>query len=84
MVMGVLFLPARRANHWQAWALLAGFGASGLAIPVYRMKKDPKLWVPRMYRGPTAEKETSQSTIVCIAATGFVALFLGPALDQGS
>ncbi len=36
IVMGaLLFLPAWTLNYWQAWAFLAVFGASGLAITVY-------------------------------------------------
>jgi len=60
IVMGaLLFLAAGTLNYWQAWAFLAVFGASGLVIIVYLMKKDPKLLERRMSAGPTAEQRTS-------------------------
>ncbi|MDB5990793.1 MAG: hypothetical protein JWQ10_2196, partial [Herbaspirillum sp.] len=44
LVMAVLlFVPAWSFDFWQAWVLLAVFGASSLAITLYLMKKDPQL-----------------------------------------
>src|SRR5580704_7278144 len=78
----LLFLPAWTLNYWQAWAFLAVFGASALAITLYLMKKDPKLLERRVHAGPTAEKETSQKIIQSITALGFMAMLVLPALDQ--
>jgi protein-S-isoprenylcysteine O-methyltransferase Ste14 len=83
LVMGaLLFVPAGTINYWQAWAFLAVFGASALAITLYLMKKDPKLLERRVYAGPTAEKETSQKIIQSITALGFMAMLVLPALDH--
>jgi protein-S-isoprenylcysteine O-methyltransferase Ste14 len=83
VVMGaLLFLPAWTLNYWQAWAFLALFGVSGLAITVYLMKKDPRLLERRMLGGPMAEKEASQKIIMSLASIGFVALLVVSALDH--
>jgi hypothetical protein len=78
----LLFLPARTLDYWQAWAFLAVFGVSSLAITLYLMKKDPKLLERRMQGGPTAEKEWSQKIIQTITAIMFVAILVVPALDH--
>src|ERR1700686_2039765 len=82
VMAALLFLPAGTLNYWQAWAFLAVFGASALAITLYLMKKDPKLLERRVHAGPTAEKETSQKIIQSITALGFMAMLVLPALDQ--
>ncbi len=83
LVMGaLLFLPAWTLDYWQAWAFLAVFGASALAITLYLMKKDPKLLERRVHAGPTAEKETSQKIIQSITALGFMAMLVVPGLDH--
>ena len=82
VMAALLFLPAGTLDYWQAWALLAVFGASALAITLYLMKKDPKLLERRVYAGPTAEKETSQKIIQSITAAGFCATLVVPALDH--
>jgi protein-S-isoprenylcysteine O-methyltransferase Ste14 len=83
LVMGaLLFVPAGTLNYWQAWAFLAVFGASALAITLYLIKKDPKLLERRVHAGPTAEKETSQKIIQSITALGFMAMLVLPALDH--
>jgi protein-S-isoprenylcysteine O-methyltransferase Ste14 len=83
LVMGaLLLLPAWTFDYWQAWAFLAVFGASALAITLYLMKKDPKLLERRVHAGPTAEKETSQKIIQSITALGFMAMLVLPALDH--
>jgi protein-S-isoprenylcysteine O-methyltransferase Ste14 len=69
-------------NYWQAWAFLAVFGASALAITLYLMKHDPKLLERRVYAGPTAEKESSQKIIQSITSLGFIAMLVLPALDH--
>jgi protein-S-isoprenylcysteine O-methyltransferase Ste14 len=78
----LLFLPARTLDYWQAWAFLAVFGVSALAITLYLMEKDPKLLERRVHAGPTAEKETSQKIIQSITALGFMAMLVLPALDH--
>jgi protein-S-isoprenylcysteine O-methyltransferase Ste14 len=83
VVMAVLlFVPAWTFDFWQAWVLLAVFGASSLAITLYLMKKDPQLLARRVRGGPTAEKETSQKIIQCLTAIMFVAILVAPALDH--
>ena len=78
----LLFLPAWTLDYWQAWAFLAVFGASALAITVYLIEKDPKLLERRMYAGPTAEKERSQKIIQTITAIGFIGMLIVPALGH--
>jgi protein-S-isoprenylcysteine O-methyltransferase Ste14 len=83
LVMGaLLFLPAWTLDYWQAWAFLAVFGVSALAITLYLMKKDPMLLERRMQGGPTAEKEWSQKIIQTITAIMFIAMLVVPALDH--
>jgi len=84
VMAAMLFLPAWTLDYWQAWAFLAVFGASALAITVYLMKKDPKLLEQRVYAGPTGEKERSQKIIQTITAIGFIAMLIIPALDHRS
>jgi protein-S-isoprenylcysteine O-methyltransferase Ste14 len=83
LVMAALvFLPARTASYWQAWAFLAVFGASAVAITLYLTKKDPKLLERRVYAGPTAEKGTNQKIIQTITSIGFAGLLVVSALDH--
>jgi protein-S-isoprenylcysteine O-methyltransferase Ste14 len=83
LVMGaLLFLPAWTFDYWQAWAFIAVFGVSALAITLYLIKKDPKLLERRVHAGPTAETETSQKIIQSITALGFMAMLVLPALDH--
>ncbi len=81
VMAALLFLPARTLDYWQAWAFLAIFGASALAITVYLMKNDPKLLERRVYAGPTAEKETSQRIIQFVTSIWFIAILVVSALD---
>jgi protein-S-isoprenylcysteine O-methyltransferase Ste14 len=78
----LLFLPAWTFDYWQAWAFLAVFFSSAMAITAYLMKKDPKLLRRRVHAGPTAEKETSQKIIQSITSLGFIAMLVVPALDH--
>jgi protein-S-isoprenylcysteine O-methyltransferase Ste14 len=78
----LLFLPAWTFDYWQAWAFLAVFFSSAMAITAYLMKKDPKLLGRRVHAGPTAEKETSQKIIQSITSLGFIAMLVIPALDH--
>ena len=78
----LLFLPAWTFDYWQAWAFLAVFFSSAMAITAYLMKKDPKLLGRRVHAGPTAEKETSQKIIQTITSLGFIAMLVIPALDH--
>jgi protein-S-isoprenylcysteine O-methyltransferase Ste14 len=82
VMAALLFLPAWTLDYWQAWAFLAVFGASALAITLYLMKKDLKLLERRVHAGPTAEKEMSQKIIQSITALGFMAMLVLPALDH--
>jgi len=82
VMAALLFVPAWTLDYWQAWAFLAVFGVSALAITLYLMKKDPKLLERRVHAGPTAEKETSQKIIQSITALGLMATLVLPALDH--
>jgi protein-S-isoprenylcysteine O-methyltransferase Ste14 len=82
VMTALLFIPAWTLDYWQAWAFLAVFFSSALAITVYLMKKDPKLLGRRVHAGPTAEKETSQKIIQSITSLGFIAMLVIPALDH--
>ena len=82
VMAALLFLPAGTLDYWQAWAFLAVFGVSALAITLYLMKKDPKLLERRVQAGPTAEKERSQKIIQSISTVMFIAMLVVPALDH--
>jgi protein-S-isoprenylcysteine O-methyltransferase Ste14 len=82
VMAALLFLAAWTLGYWQAWAFLAVFGASALAITLYLMKKDPKLLERRVHGGPTAEKETNQKIIQTITSIGFAAILVVSALDH--
>jgi protein-S-isoprenylcysteine O-methyltransferase Ste14 len=82
VMAALLFLPAWTLAYWKAWAFLAVFAASALAISLYLMKKDPKLLARRMSGGPTAEKETNQKIIQTITSIGFTAILVVSALDH--
>jgi protein-S-isoprenylcysteine O-methyltransferase Ste14 len=82
VMAALLFIPAWTLDYWQAWAFLAVFGASALAITLYLMKKDRKLLERRLSAGPNAEKETSQKIIQTISSIGFSATLVVSALDH--
>jgi len=82
VMAALLFVPAWTLIYWQAWAFLAVFGASSLAITLYLMTKDPKLLERRVHAGPMAEKETSQKIIQTITAIGFCAVLVVSALGH--
>ena len=77
-----LFLSAGTSGYWQAWAFLAVFGVSSLAITLYLMKKDPGLLERRLRGGPTAEKETSQKIIQSLTSLMFIAMLVTAGLDH--
>jgi protein-S-isoprenylcysteine O-methyltransferase Ste14 len=78
----LLFISAWTLDYWEAWAFLAVYFASSLAITLYLMKKDPKLLERRMRGGPTAEKEPTQKIIMLFASLGFIGLIVLSALDH--
>ena len=83
LVMGALtFIPAQTFDYWQAWAFLAVFGASALAVTLYLMKHDPKLLERRTQGGPVSERETTQKVIQSITALGFASIPVASALDH--
>ena len=82
VMAALLFLPAWTLGYWRAWAFLAVFGASALAITLYLLKKDSKLLERRVCAGPTAGKETSQKIAQTIASIGFAAILIVSALDH--
>jgi protein-S-isoprenylcysteine O-methyltransferase Ste14 len=82
VMAALLFLPAWTLSYWQAWAFLAVFGVSAVAITLYLIEKDPKLLERRVYAGPMAEKETSQKIIQTITSISFAGLLVVSALDH--
>jgi protein-S-isoprenylcysteine O-methyltransferase Ste14 len=82
VMAALLFIPSWTLDYWQAWAFLAVFFSSALAITAYLMKKDPQLLGRRVHAGPAAEKETSQKIIQSITSLGFIAMLVIPALDR--
>ena len=83
IVMGLaLFLPAGTLAYGQAWAFLAVFFVSVLAITLYLMKNDPALLERRTQAGPVAEKEKGQQIIQSVAGLAFIAMFIFPGLDH--
>jgi protein-S-isoprenylcysteine O-methyltransferase Ste14 len=82
VMAGLVFGAAGTVDYWEAWVFLGVFGASGLAITVYLMKKDPKLLARRVSGGPTAEKEATQKIIQTFTALGFIAMLIVPGLDH--
>ena len=82
VMAALLFIPAWTLAYWQAWAFLAVFGGSSLAITLYLMKKDPQLLERRMRGGPVAEKEMRQKIIQTLTAIMFIAMLVVPALDH--
>lgn len=44
VMAALLFVPVGTLDYCQAWAFLAVFGSSAVAITLYLMKKDPTLW----------------------------------------
>ena len=82
VMAAMLFISAWTLDYWQAWAFLAVFFSSALAITAYLMKKDRELLRRRVHAGPTAEKETSQKIIQSITSLGFIAMLVIPAFDR--
>src|ERR1700732_3341887 len=82
VMAALLFLPAWTLGYWRAWAFLAVFGASALAITLYLLTKDSKLLERRGCAGPTTGKETSQKIAQTIASIGFAAILIVSALDH--
>ena len=78
----LLFATAGTLAYWQAWAFLAVYFASSLALTLYLMKKDPALLARRMSGGPFAEKQPVQKIIMGVASLGFVGLLVVPAVDH--
>lgn len=83
IVMAVLlFISAGTIDYWQGWLFMAVFVGASAAITVYLAIKDPQLLERRMSAGPTAEKEPIQKILMFFAMTGFIALFVFPAIDH--
>lgn len=76
------FGPARTFDYWQAWAFLAVWLASSVAVTLYLLKNNRALLERRMRGGPTAEKEPVQKIIMVIASVGFIAVTLVPGFDR--
>ena len=76
VIAAALFVPARTLDYWQAWMVLATFGASNLAITIYLAVRDPALLARRTKAGPIAEPTLAQKIIQSIASLAFVAVFV--------
>jgi protein-S-isoprenylcysteine O-methyltransferase Ste14 len=85
VMAALLFLPAWTLSYWQAWAFLAVFGVSAIAITVYLTKRDPKLLERRMHAGPTAVISTGPYKLVRHPMyMGALFLLVGIPLSLGS
>lgn len=82
LMAAALFLPAWSLRYWQAWAFLAVFSVSVIAITLYLVKRDPQLLARRVRGGPVAEKERTQQIIQSVAGLAFLALFVVSSLDH--
>ncbi len=82
VIGAALFVPAGTLDYWQAWAFLAVFGLSTIAITLYLAKRDPALLERRVKAGPVAERERRQKVIQSFAALVFIGVFVVCALDH--
>ncbi|HEY6983098.1 isoprenylcysteine carboxylmethyltransferase family protein [Reyranella sp.] len=78
----LLFGPSWTFDYWQAWAFLAVYFASSLALTIYLIRNDPDLLERRMRGGPLAERQPAQRVIMLFASAGFLGLLLLPAFDR--
>jgi len=76
----LVFIPAGTLRYWQGWLFLAVFFASGVSHTLYGMKNDPALLERRLAGGPTAERSSTQRTIMLFISLGFIGLLVVPAL----
>ena len=79
---GVLFLPAKTFQYWQAWVYIAVFAVASAAITIYLMKKDTALLQRRVNAGPADEKRPIQKIIQTVAQVAFLAIFVVSAFDH--
>lgn len=77
-----LFASAGTVRYPQAWAFLAVFAASSLAITLYLMARDPALLRRRVRGGPAAEQHARQRLIQAAASIAFLAMMIASALDH--
>jgi protein-S-isoprenylcysteine O-methyltransferase Ste14 len=82
VVTATLFLSAWTLDYWQAWAFLAVFFGSSLAITIYLIQNDPKLLDRRVAAGPLNEKTTSQKIIQSFASMAFLLVIAFPVFDR--
>jgi protein-S-isoprenylcysteine O-methyltransferase Ste14 len=82
-VVGVLiFGAAGTLRYPAAWAFMALFFGSSLAITLYLMRRDPELLARRVKAGPVAEQRASQRLIQLRASAAFLAIIAVPELDH--
>ena len=81
-IAAAVMIPAGTVAYWQAWAFLATFGASSLAITIYLAVRDPALLARRVAAGPVAEQQRSQQVIQSLASLAFLAVFVIAGLDR--
>jgi protein-S-isoprenylcysteine O-methyltransferase Ste14 len=82
VMAALIFVPAGTLDYWQAWALLALFGATSLAAVVHLNLTDPDLLHRRLRGGPMAETRLSQKIIMWIASGGYCLLLVASGLDH--
>jgi len=78
----VVFVSAGTLDYWQAWAAMAIWFVSGLAITLYLIKYNPALLVRRTEIGPGSEKGARQKLIVYAMITSYFAGAVVPGLDH--
>jgi protein-S-isoprenylcysteine O-methyltransferase Ste14 len=79
VMSALLFAVAGSLAYWQGWVFLAVFFTANTAIFLYLLRNDPALLERRMKR---AEGEKRQRVIRMFLAIAFLAVFVGPALDD--
>jgi len=78
----VLFGASGTADYWQAWAYLALFAVSVVAITGYFLAQSPEFIARRLRAGPGAETEASQRVIQSLASVCFILIYLVAGLDR--
>jgi len=76
----LLFVPAWTLRYWQAWVFLCVYLTPLVAILLYLMKKDPKLFERRV--GKRWETRPTQKIIQAAMLITFIALMVSSSLDH--
>jgi len=76
----VVFVPAWTLRYWQAWVFLGVYLAPLIAMLLYLMKKDPKLFERRVRR--RWETRPTQKIIQFAMLITFIAMMVSSVLDH--